>query len=99
MNHEGLREGEGKIVSPNSLFQAQLVLRLGEVPDWFRDLEIEWENIKARDIWVPSIFIKQNFADAFEDLNDGETKKVRLTDDYFERTCIQLAPHIILYTI
>ena len=89
MNHEHLNESEGTKVFPGSLFEAQLKLRLGRAPGWLYDLAGEWGNIKARDIWVPSIFIKQNIADAFEDLNDGETKKVRLTDDYFERmyTC------------
>ncbi len=39
-------ESNGKAVAPESLFDAQLALRLGTVPTWLNDLRTEWETIR-----------------------------------------------------
>ena len=39
-------ESNGKAVAPESLFDAQLELRLGTLPDWVKDLRTEWEMIR-----------------------------------------------------
>ena len=39
-------ESNGEAVTPESLFEAQLALRLGSVPAWLSDLRTEWEMIR-----------------------------------------------------
>ena len=39
-------ESNGEAVEPESLFEAQLALRLGAVPTWLNDLRTEWERIR-----------------------------------------------------
>ena len=40
-------ESNGEAVEPESLFDAQLALRLGSVPTWLKDLRTEWEMIRS----------------------------------------------------
>ncbi len=40
-------ESNGEAVAPESLFDAQLALRLGTLPDWVKDLRTEWEMIRS----------------------------------------------------
>ncbi len=39
-------ESNGKAVEPESLFEAQLELRLGTLPAWVKNLRTEWETIR-----------------------------------------------------
>lgn len=39
-------ESQGSAVEPESLFDAQLELRLGTIPDWLNNLRAEWETIR-----------------------------------------------------
>ena len=39
-------ESQGRRVDPESLFDAQLELRLGTIPDWLNNLRTEWETIR-----------------------------------------------------
>ncbi len=39
-------ESNGKAVDPESLFEAQLELRLGTLPAWVKNLRTEWETIR-----------------------------------------------------
>ena len=39
-------ESNGTMVEPESLFDAQLELRLGSLPRWFTDLRTEWETLR-----------------------------------------------------
>ncbi|MYC15765.1 MAG: DUF4955 domain-containing protein [Gemmatimonadetes bacterium] len=41
-----LNESQGSAVAPESLFDAQLELRLGAIPDWLKALRTEWETIR-----------------------------------------------------
>ena len=41
-----LNESQGSAVEPESLFDAQLELRLGTIPDWLKALRTEWETIR-----------------------------------------------------
>ncbi|MDE2697496.1 MAG: DUF4955 domain-containing protein [Gemmatimonadota bacterium] len=40
-------ESNGEAVAPESLFDAQLELRLGTLPVWVKDLRTEWETIRS----------------------------------------------------
>ncbi|MDE2724238.1 MAG: DUF4955 domain-containing protein, partial [Gemmatimonadota bacterium] len=40
-------ESNGEAVAPESLFDAQLELRLGTLPVWVKDLRTEWEMIRS----------------------------------------------------
>ena len=40
-------ESNGEAVTPESLFEAQLALRLGSVPAWVNDLRTEWETLRS----------------------------------------------------
>ena len=40
-------ESNGEAVEPESLFEAQLELRLGTLPVWVKDLRTEWETIRS----------------------------------------------------
>ncbi len=40
-------ESNGKAVDPESIFDAQLELRLGTLPAWVKDLRTEWETIRS----------------------------------------------------
>ena len=40
-------ESNGEAVTPESLFDAQLELRLGTLPAWLKDLRTEWEMIRS----------------------------------------------------
>ena len=40
-------ESNGKAVAPESIFDAQLELRLGTLPAWVKDLCTEWETIRS----------------------------------------------------
>lgn len=40
-------ESNGEAVEPESLFEAQLELRLGTLPNWVKDLRTEWETIRS----------------------------------------------------
>lgn len=40
-------ESNGTAVEPESLFDVQLELRLGTLPDWVKDLRTEWEMIRS----------------------------------------------------
>jgi len=40
-------ESNGEAVAPESLFDAQLALRLGTLPVWVKDLRTEWEMIRS----------------------------------------------------
>ena len=42
-----LNESQGSAVVPESLFDAQLELRLGTVPAWLKTLRTEWETIRS----------------------------------------------------
>ena len=39
-------ESNGEAVEPESLFDAQLELRLGTLPVWVKNLRTEWETIR-----------------------------------------------------
>ncbi len=39
-------ESNGSPVEPESLFEAQLVLRIGKLPIWLKDLRTEWETLR-----------------------------------------------------
>ena len=39
-------ESNGSAVEPESLFDAQLELRLGTIPDWLNNLRTEWQSIR-----------------------------------------------------
>ena len=41
-----VNESQGRMAEPESLFEAQLELRLGTVPFWLNDLRAEWEHIR-----------------------------------------------------
>ena len=41
-----LNESQGSAVEPESLFEAQLELRLGTIPAWLNNLRAEWETIR-----------------------------------------------------
>ena len=41
-----LNESQGSAVEPESLFDAQLELRQGTIPDWLKGLRTEWETIR-----------------------------------------------------
>lgn len=41
-----VNESQGRMVEPESLFEAQLELRLGAIPAWLSELRAEWEYIR-----------------------------------------------------
>ena len=43
-------EYPGAPVNPESLYEAQLALRLGKLPDWVGSVRQEWENVKALEL-------------------------------------------------
>ncbi len=45
-------ESNGEAVAPESLFDAQLALRLGTLPDWVKDLRTEWEMIRSMPLTI-----------------------------------------------
>jgi hypothetical protein len=42
----GLSESIGQAVEPESLYEAQLALRLGKLPDWVENSKLEWQSIQ-----------------------------------------------------
>lgn len=40
-------ECQGKVVSPESLYEAQLALRLGKVPEWIEAAKKDWERVRV----------------------------------------------------
>ena len=48
-------ESLGTRVSPHSLFEAQLALRLGELPAWFEQMKTDWITIKNQTFTPPTI--------------------------------------------
>ena len=46
----GANEAPGSPVSPESLYEAQLTLRLGKLPDWVGSARKEWESIRALEL-------------------------------------------------
>ena len=45
-------ESNGKVVEPESLFDAQLALRLGTLPAWVKNLRTEWEMIRKTPLTI-----------------------------------------------
>jgi hypothetical protein len=45
--HVGLFESYGKPVEVESLYEAQLSLRLGDAPNWIEEAKAEWSQIRA----------------------------------------------------
>lgn len=45
-DHLGLYESPGAPVEPESLYEAQLALRLGGIPDWLEKAKVEWAVVK-----------------------------------------------------
>ena len=45
-------ESNGEAVAPESLFEAQLALRLGTLPVWVKDLRTEWEMIRSMPLTI-----------------------------------------------
>ncbi len=45
-----LNESQGSKVEPESLFDAQLELRQGTIPDWLKALRTEWETIRNKSL-------------------------------------------------
>jgi len=43
-------ESQGQPVSPESLYEAQLALRLGSLPEWIGAMRSEWNNLVAEDL-------------------------------------------------
>ena len=84
MHYEDIDESPGTIVSPSSLFEAQLELRLGEFPRWFIAPWLEW-NQRKQDIWVPPVLIKKSLKLGFENQEfDNGVKRLDLSD-YFRK--------------
>ena len=46
-------ESPGTLVSPESLYEAQLELRLGRLPNWVKATQAEWENLKKQELPFP----------------------------------------------
>ena len=49
-----LLESNGMSVDPESLFEAQLELRLGRLPSWLSTLKSEWTALKNRSLTIPT---------------------------------------------
>ena len=47
-------ESNGSEVEPESLFEAQLELRLGSVPSWLNNLRTEWETLRSQSLTIPT---------------------------------------------
>ena len=47
-------ESNGATVDPESLFQAQLELRLGAVPTWYNNLHTEWQTLRKIPLLIPA---------------------------------------------
>ena len=86
MQYAHINESEGTKVNPSSLFQEQLKLRLGRrAPSWLNDLAGEWEDIKARDIWVPPILIKKSLKLNFEKQEFDDGVKILDLSSFFRK--------------
>lgn len=73
-------ESPGTPVAPESLYEAQLALRLGALPDWVEASRAEWETIRARNLppygGAESIYEEEfPLADLLEDFQGLMTKQ------------------------
>ena len=70
-------ESNGTAVSPNSLFEAQLAVKLGSVPSWFEALKTEWETLKGQTFTYPRMLVKKHISP--QEIIIGNTKDVDMS--------------------
>ncbi len=75
-------ESNGMAVAPESLFEAQLELRLGSAPVWYNNLHTEWQALRNIPLLIPTnnapvanvkIYWTDNGADKIQRVNLGGT--------------------------
>ena len=89
-NNVQILESNGSPVEPESLFEAQLELRMGMLPTWLNDLRAEWETL--RNTPLPNATPTTRGTIPAQTLSIGTHRKVDIAD-YFIDPDIFVAPN------